>query len=189
MAIAWAIGAAIGLSGLAGYRVFLPVATFMFMARMGWAWGFRVQDTPFDFLQSNAVIAVLVVLIVLEVLLSRIGPLQKVERSLRLPVAGAAGALLYPAVLSGEISGPAYFLGIPLGLVLALLGYYVYRGLMLVGEGRDPGPALDISVLFLSVVAMLLPPAGFVIAPVTIWLAVRVRRLKKMKYKGLRVLA
>ncbi|MHB0866889.1 MAG: DUF4126 family protein [Thermoleophilia bacterium] len=189
MAIAWAIGAAIGLSGLAGYRAFLPVATFIFMARMDWAWGFKVQDTPFDFLQSDVVIAVLVVLVVVEVLLSRIGPLQKAERSLRLPVAGAAGALLCPAVLSGEISGAAHLLGVPLGLVLALLGFYVYRGLMLVGEGRDPGPALDISVLFLSVVVMLLPPAGLAIALVTIWLAARVRRLKKMKYKGLRVLA
>lgn len=189
MAIAWAIGAAIGLSGLAGYRAFLPVATFIFMARMGWVWGFKVQDTPFDFFQSDAVIVALLALVVLEVLFTRAGPLQKLERSGRLPVAGAAGALLCPAALAGELPGALHFLGIPLGLTLALLGFYVYRGLMLVGEGRDPGPALDVTVLFFSVMIMLLPPAGYVIALVTIWLAARVRRLKKMKYKGLRVLA
>lgn len=189
MAIAWAIGVGIGLSALAGFRAFLPAAVFIFMARLGWAWGFQVQDTPFDFLQSNAAIAVLLLLAVLEVILTRAGSLASVERTLRRPLAAAAGALLFAAALAGEFPDWQHFLGIPAGLGIAFLGFYVYRGMMLVGEGRDPGPALDISVLVLSVLMMLLPPAGYAFGLVIIWLAIRVRRLKKMKYKGLRVLA
>jgi hypothetical protein len=189
MALAWAIGAGLGLSFLAGFRAFLPVAVFIFMARMGWVWGFEVQGTSFDFLQSNVAIVILAALVVVEVLFTRIGDLAVIERALRMPFAAAAGALLFSAALAGELSGWQHFLGIPLGLLAALLGFYVYRGLTLVGEGRDPGPALDISALVLSVLMMLVPPAGYVFALANLWLAVRVRRLKKMKYKGLRVLA
>ncbi|MBE0428630.1 MAG: DUF4126 family protein [Thermoleophilia bacterium] len=190
MAIAWAIGAGIGLSSLAGFRAFLPVAVFMFMSRLGWSWGIQVEGTSFDFLTSNLVIVILLALVVLEVLLTRVGSLVTLERMLRLPLAAAAGALLFTAALAGESAGSVlHFLGIPLGLGLAWLGYYVYRGLMHVGEGRDPGPALDLSVVVLSVLMMLLPPAGFFFGALTAWLALRVRKLKRMKYKGLRVLA
>lgn len=189
MAIAWAIGAGIGLSALAGFRAFLPVAVYILMARLGWVWGFEVEDTPFDFLQSNAAIAVLLALVVMEVIFTRVGSLAAVEKSLRLPLEAAAGAVLFSAAMAGEFPEWQHFLGIPAGLTLAMLGLYVYRGMLLVGEGRDPGPALDISVLFLSAIMMLLPPAGYALGLATVWLAFRVRRLKKMKFKGLRVLA
>jgi len=57
------------------------------------------------------------------------------------------------------------------------------------GDGTDRGPALDFSVLALSTAMMLVPPAGYLFGVVAVWLAARVRRLRKMKYKGLRVLA
>lgn len=189
MGIAWAIGAGTGLSALAGFRAFLPLAVYMLMARMGWAWGFKVEDTPFNFLMSNVAIAILLVLVVVEVIITRITSLSAIERTLRLPLAAAAGALLFSASLSGEFPEWQHFLGIPAGLTAALLGFYVYRGLIHMGEGSDPGPALDISVIALSIITMLLPPAGYLLGIITVWLALRVRRLKKMKYKGLRVLA
>jgi len=189
MAIAWALGAATGLSALAGFRAFVPITVFIFMSRVGWAWGFTVQDTPFDFLRSNAAIGILLALVVLEVLFTRVGGLVALERTLRLPFAVLSGALLFPAAISGELTGAANFLGVPAGILLAALGYYAYRGLTQVGEGRDPGPALDVSVLVLSVITMLLPPAGYLLGAATLWMAIRVRRLRKMKYKGLRVLA
>jgi hypothetical protein len=188
MAVVWAIGAGTGLAGLAGFRAFLPLAVFMLMARLGWAWGFTVQDTPFEFLQSSAAILVLLGLVLVEVLLTRVAGLAQAERFLRLPLGILSGALVFSAALSGEL-GWEYALGIPGGIALALLGFYVYRGITLLGEGRDPGPALDLLVVLLSAVMMLLPPAGFVLAAILVWLALRVRRLKRMKYKGLRVLA
>ena len=83
---------------------------------------------------------------------------------LRLPLAVVAGALVLSAAIAGEFPGAAHFVGIPAGVALALVGNYVSAGLVMIGEGRDPGPALDISVLFLSVLMMLLPPAGYVLA-------------------------
>lgn len=189
MEAVWAIGAGAGLAGLAGFRAFIPLAVYMFMARMGWVWGFQVDDNPMDFILSDIAAIVLLVLVVLEVLMTRVTALVSVEKVLRLPLSVAAGALIASAAMAGEFPGVAHFAGIFFGAVLALLGSYVLRGLVMIGEGRDPGPALDISILILSILMMLVPPAGFVFVLLLLYLAVRVRRLRKLKYKGLRVLA
>ncbi|MFA6001332.1 MAG: DUF4126 domain-containing protein [Thermoleophilia bacterium] len=192
MEIAWAIAAGIGLSALIGFRAFIPVAVFILMARLGWTGllgDFKLQETPLDFLQSDAAIAVLAVLVVLEIVFTRVSGLSKVERMLRLPLATATGALVFSAVLSGPVESPIYFVGVPAGALMVLTGIYVHGGLVMVGEGRDPGPALDFGVLILSVLIMLVPPAGYVMGIIILYLALRVRRLKKIKYKGLRVLA
>lgn len=189
MAIAWAIGAGMGLASLAGFRAFLPLAVFIFMARLGLVWGFQVEDTPFDFLMSNVAVAIVLSLAVLEVISTRSAALAAAERILRRPLAVVAGALLFAAALAGELPGWLYLFGVPAGLLIAFLGSYVYGGLTLLGQGRDPGPALDISVLFLSALTILLPPAGYALGLAIAWLSLRVRRLKKQKYKGLRVLA
>ncbi len=189
MEAAWAIGAGAGLASLAGFRAFIPFAVYILMARMGWVWGFQVEDNPMDFMISDFAVVVLLALIVLEVSMTRVRALISVERTLRLPFALASGALVMTAAIAGEFPGAAHFAGIVAGAAFALVGNYVYRGLIMIGEGRDPGPALDISVLFLSILVMPLPPAGFVVALAVVYLAGRVRRLKRLKYKGLRVLA
>jgi len=189
MEAVWAIGAGAGLASLTGIRAFIPLAVYMFMARMGWVWGFSVDDNPMDFIISDAAAIVLLVLVVLEVIMTRVKSLLFIEKALRMPLSVAAGALIASAAMAGEFPGAAHFAGIAFGAVMALLGSYVLRGLVMVGEGRDPGPALDISVLTLSVLMMLVPPAGFVIVLLLLYLATRIRRLRKLKYKGLRVLA
>lgn len=190
MTVAWAIGAGAGLAALAGFRVFIPVAVFMFMARLGWVWGFTLAGTAFDFMYSNAAVMVLLVLAVLEVLLTRASALTGIERRLRLPLAVAGGALLLAAASAGEAAENSFYLaGLPAGALLSWLGVYIHRGLMAVGEGRDPGPALDVSVLMASVAMMLAPPAGYLLLVFALWLAWRLRKLKRAKYKGLRVLA
>lgn len=189
MEAAWAIGAGAGLASLAGFRAFIPLAVYILMARMGWVWGFQVEDNPMDFIISDLAAVVLLVLVALEVLMTRIKALVLVEKALRLPLSIAAGALVASAAMAGEFPGAAHFAGIATGSVLALLGSYVLRGLVMIGEGRDPGPALDISILILSVLMMLVPPAGYVFVLLLMYLAFRVRRLRKLKYKGLRVLA
>ena len=192
MEIAWAAGVGIGLSVLIGFRAFIPVAVYILMARLGWVGllgDFKAQETPMDFLQSDAAIAVLAVLVVLEIIFKRVSSLSKAERTLRLPLAMAAGALVFSALLSGPVESPGYFVGVPAGALMVLIGIYVHGGLVTIDEGRDPGPALDFGVLVLSVLIMLVPAAGCVMGIITLWLAIRVRRLKKIKYKGLRVLA
>ncbi len=190
MAIVWAIGVGIGLAALAGLRPIIPLAVFILFARLGWAWGFKVQGTPMDWFHSVAAVAVLLALIILEIILTRTNrSLARVDTRLQLPLAIIIGALVFVATLSGEFSSNWRWLALAAGVVLALLGTYVHTGLAITGGGKDPGPALDFTVVILSVLMMLVPPAGYLLLLLVLWLALRVRRLKRMKYKGLRVLA
>ena len=128
-------------------------------------------------------------LVVLEVILTRASFLETVERGLRLPAAVIAGGLLMAAAIAAVVQEPWHWAGLVAGAALPLLGVYVHRGTLQVSEGRDPGPVLDITVLLLAALMMLVPPAGYLLLLFMIWLAYRVRRLKRRKYKGLRILA
>ena len=189
MEAAWAIAAGAGLASLAGFRPVIPLVVYMIMARLGWVWGFPVADNPMDFMISDIALAALAALVVFQTMATHIQALFNIERLIRMPLSVVSAALIMSAALAGTFPGIGHFAGIPVGVALALIGFYVYRGLIMVGEGRDPGPALDMSVLFLSVLMMLVPPAGYLVLIVVFYLAGRVRRLKKLKYKGLRVLA
>lgn len=193
MDLAWAIGVGAGLAVLAGFRVFLPLAVFMFLAGAGWIWRLDAGDAPFAFLVGWPAVVVLLVVVMIEVMMTRVAGLAVLERRLRLPLALAGGALLMAAAVTmagaGALAWPVWLAALPVGAALAFLGLYVHRGLVMVGEGRDPGPALDFIVLALAVLAAAIPPAGYLLFIAAIWLAWRVRRLKRKKYKGLRVLA
>ena len=189
MEVFFAIGAGAGLATLAGVRAFLPLAVFMFMARIDWLWGFTVKGASLDFLLTDTAIVVLLALVVLEVILTRASFLETVERGLRLPAAVIAGGLLMAAAIAAVVQEPWHWAGLVAGAALALLGVYVHRGTLQVSEGRDPGPVLDITVLLLAALMMLVPPSGYLLLLFMIWLAYRVRRLKRRKYKGLRILA
>ncbi len=189
MAITWAIGAGAGLAIMAGLRSFVLLAVYMLFARLGWVWGFSFQDTPMDFLLSNAAAVVLLLAVALEIFITRLPAMARIDLVLRLPVAVLVGALVTAGALAGATSSSLYLVGLPVGALLALLGVYVYQGLVLTGGGRDPGPALDVALIIVSAVTMLAPPVGYAVLLLGVWLALRVRRLKRMKYKGLRLLA
>jgi hypothetical protein len=182
-----AVGAGAGLAVAAGVRAFLPLAVFMFLARMDWVWGYSLSGGRFDFLQSDAAVYILLALVVLEIILTRVSPLRGLERMLRLPASTASGALLMAAAMAVDV--PGYWGGLAVGALLALVAVYVHRGLLDVGGGKDPGIALDLSVLVLALAVMLAPPAGYIAVLFVGWLALRVRRLRRRKYKGLRILA
>ncbi|RJQ43618.1 MAG: DUF4126 family protein [Gaiellales bacterium] len=188
-ALIWAIGAGVGLASLAGNRAFAPLAVFILMARMDWLPWFGVEESPLDFIFSDVAVVILLLLVVLEVIMTRLTLLMLVERLLRLPFALVSGALLCGAAVAHEAPGWGYIAGIAGGALLAALGYYVHSGIVIAGEGRDPGPALDLAVLVLAATILLLPQAGYAYLLAIFWLSIRVRRLKRLKYKGLRVLA
>ncbi len=189
MEAAWAIGAGAGLASLAGFRAIVPLAIYILMARLGWVWGFKVDDNPMDFMISSIAVGGLLALIALEIVMTRVKALAAFERNLQLPLSAGAGALLMSAAMAGTYPGLVHFVGIPAGVALAMAGIYDRRGMAMVGEGRDPGPALDFSVVVLSILMMAVPPAGYLMVLITLYLASRVRRLRRLKYKGLRVLA
>lgn len=189
MEIAWAIGAGSGLASLCGFRALVPLTVFVVFARLDIIWSVTTKDTPFDFMQSYAVIGALVLLALIEIVITYTPSLSKIERTIRLPLGIVAGAIVFTALLSGPLASPLYLIGVPAGAAVALLGWYVRGGIMMLGGGRDPGPAMDLLVLILSVAAAALPPAGYLLFAAVVVLALRVRRMKKMKYKGLRVLA
>lgn len=188
-ALIWAIGTGVALASLAGVRAFAPLAVFIIMVRLGWLPWFAVEESPMDFLFSQPAVLVLFALVLLEIIMTRVTMLVLFERLLRLPFALASGALLLGATVAHEASDWGYIVAIVAGLALAALGLYVHSGLVIAGEGKDPGPALDLAVLALAALFVLLPPAGFLFLLAMGWLALRVRRLKRLKYKGLRVLA
>lgn len=188
-ALIWAIGAGVGLALLAGFRAFAPLAVFMLLARMDWLPWFAVEKSPMDFIVSDVAVVLLLILVVLEILMTRVTMLMLIERLLRLPLALASGAILGGAAVAHEASGWGYLAGIAAGILLAALGLYAHSGLVIAGDGEDPGPALTLVVIILTALVLLLPQAGFVFLLAMLWLAMRVRRLKRLKYKGLRVLA
>jgi uncharacterized membrane protein len=185
----WAIGAGIGLASLAGVRAFAPMAVLILMARMDWLPWFSVEPSPMDFLFSDLAVLILLALVVLEIVMTRVTMLVLMERLLRLPFAIASGALICSAAVAHEAGDWGYLVALAGGALLAVLGIYVHGGIVIAGEGRDPGPALDLSVILLAVLILLLPQLGYVFVLVMLWLAFRVRKLKRLKYKGLRVLA
>jgi uncharacterized membrane protein len=188
-ALIWAIGAGIGLALLAGLRAIAPLAVFILMARMEWLPWFEVEESPMDFLFSDIAVVILLALAVLEIVMTRVTMLVLMERLLRVPLSLASGALLCGAAVAHEAADWGYLIGIAGGVVLAALGIYVHSGLIIAGDGKDPGPALDLSVILIAVLILLLPQAGYLFLLVMLWLALRIRRLKRLKYKGLRVLA
>ena len=189
MAIAWAIGAGVGLAALAGFRSFIPLAVFMLFARLGWAWGFNPGGGDFDFMLSGWAVMGLVVLLVLEILLTRVQSVTRLDSAMRPALAVIIGGLLAATCVSADMTSPAHFAFLAAGAVLGLLGLYVHNGLRMAGEGADPGPALDAAVIVLSALVMLVPPAGYVLLILLLWMGWRVRKLRRLKYKGLRVLA
>lgn len=188
-ALIWAGGAGVGLATLAGFRAFAPLAVFILMARQDWLPWFDVEESPMDFLFSDAAVIILLALVVLEIVMTRVTMLVLFERMLRLPFALVSGGLLCAAAVAHEAPDWGYIVAIAGGAALAALGIYIHSGLVIAGEGVDPGPALDLTVILLAVVFLLLPQAGYLFLLVALWLAWRVRRLKRLKYKGLRVLA
>jgi hypothetical protein len=114
-------------------------------------------------------------------------------RRLGLPLAGAAGAIVFAAALAA--GDHPIWAGVILGLVLAALAHVVTSGIAAgaaarAGEGSLPtiSAVLIGFAVLLAVLSLIVPPIAIAALALLVFLAVARRRRAARKYAGLRVL-
>ncbi len=154
------IPAAFGLAGATGLNATLPLLIVSLLARMG-----LVQlAPPFDALESDIAFWGLLVLAVIEFAMDKVPALDSVGHALMLPVATAAGAILF-ASQTGTIksmdSGVAVLASLLAGGAIAGTVHVARATVRPVANLAFLGPPLslleDVGSAALSLVALLIP--------------------------------
>jgi Domain of unknown function (DUF4126) len=154
------IPAAFGLAGATGLNATLPLLIVSLLARMG-----LIQlAPPFDALESDIAFWGLLVLAVIEFAMDKVPALDSVGHALMLPVATAAGAILF-ASQTGTIksmdSGVAVLASLLAGGAIAGTVHVTRATVRPVANLALLGPPLslleDVGSAALSLVALLIP--------------------------------
>ena len=152
--------AAFGLAGATGLNASLPLLIVSLLARMG-----LIQlAPPFDALESDIAFWGLLVLAVIEFAMDKVPALDSVGHALMLPVATAAGAILF-ASQTGTIksmdSGVAVLASLLAGAAIAGTVHVTRATVRPVANLALLGPPLslleDVGSAALSLVALLIP--------------------------------
>ncbi len=169
---------AFGLSGCAGLNAYIPLLVVAGLGRAG-----VVQlAAPFDVLSSTAALVLLGVLLAVEVVVDKVPGADHVNDVVQTFVRPAAGAVLFAAE-AGIVRGGHPVLWLALGLVTAL-GVHgakaVARPVVTASTAGLATPVVsaveDAVALVGSLLAVLLPVVGAVVAAVTAWLGWRFYR-------------
>ena len=190
MEILLAIGTGIGLSSVAGFRAYLPLALVGLFAHLG-LFNF---PAPFGFLDNWLVVGVLFALALVEGVLDKIPALETVVDVVQTPVRIVAGAVLFSAALQA---------GIDLGAIPELVVGGGIAGVVSVFKAllRPPAnvSAAGVSASFLSgaedvvaivggVIAVLVPLIPVIFVVFLLYVFYRIRKRRGKKYGGLRIL-
>ncbi|HYU62597.1 MAG TPA: DUF4126 domain-containing protein [Verrucomicrobiae bacterium] len=152
--------AAFGLAGASGLNATLPLLIVSLLARMG-----LIQlASPFDALESDIAFYGLLVLAVIEFAMDKVPALDSVGHAVMLPVAAAAGAILF-ASQTGTIksmdSGVAVLVSLLAGGAIAGTVHVTRATIRPVVNLALLGPPLslleDVSSAALSLIALLIP--------------------------------
>jgi uncharacterized protein DUF4126 len=152
--------AAFGLAGASGLNASLPLLIVSLLARLG-----LVQlAPPFDALASDVAFYGLVVLAIVEFAMDKVPVLDSIGHAVMLPVAAAAGAILF-ASQTGAVSsvhpGLAVLASVLVGASVAGTVHVLRAGVRPVANGFLLGPPIslfeDISSAALAVAAVLAP--------------------------------
>jgi hypothetical protein len=183
-----------GLASSTGIRPYLPPLLAGGLARGDIAIDF--DGTDFSFLESpaflGAVVAVGVVAFLLE--RSRTAPAGRGAAEL---LSGGLGVVLGALLFAGALAdgGEETWIGLALGPLLALLGWFAVGGLVERVRGRlEPDQAAlltayaDAAALILAAIAIFVPPLALLAIPGFILLLAGGRRREGQKYAGLRIL-
>jgi hypothetical protein len=182
-----ALPAAFGLAGATGLNATLPLLIVSLLARLG----LIHLASPYDALASDVAFWGLLVLAVVEFAIDKVPALDSVGHAVMLPVAAAAGAILF-ASQTGTIDSMDSGLGV---LVSLLAGGTVAGGVHVARAAVRPvanlglmGPPLsiveDVTSAALSLAAMLVPIVVpvllllIVLGAVVLWERRRVRRYR-----------
>jgi uncharacterized membrane protein len=181
-----------GLAVLSGVRGFLPVAFLALYSRLEFASAPVLEDTSFAFLERTWAVVLLLVLAVAELLLDKFFPKSVVFARIMQPIRIVLGALVFAVAVSpgGWI---ASVVGAVLGLFIAGLTDRARRQTRAGMTSNQTAVVLvsiyeDIAVLVGTLLFVLVPLIGALLACFLVLFFYRVERRRRRKHKGLRIL-
>jgi uncharacterized membrane protein len=181
-----------GLAVLTGVRAFLPVAFLALYSRLEFASAPVFSGTVLAFLDKTWVIAVLLSLAVIELALDKIFVVSTTRDHIMRPIRIVLGGMVFAAAMAVEGWIAMTVAGV-LGLVIAGLADHVRRQIR-AGMSTDHTALVlisiyeDVAVLIGTLLFVLLPLVGALLALFLVLLVYRVRLRSKRKHKGLRIL-
>ena len=181
-----------GLAVLTGLRAFLPVAFLALYSRLEFASAPVLDGTPFAFLEKTWVIALFFALAVVELAVDKMPALSQTRDQIMQPIKIVLGGLVFAAAMAPDSWIAMTVSGI-LGLVIAGLADRARRSLR-PSATADIGPIIimsvyeDIAVLIGTLLFVLVPLVGALLAFFLFLLTYRLQQRRKRKHKGLRIL-
>lgn len=181
-----------GLAVLTGIRAFLPVAFLALYSRVEFASAHVLEGTPFGFLEKTWVIVVFFALAVIELAVDKIFVVSPTRDQIMQPIRIALGGLVFAAAMAPEGWIAMVVAGV-LGLVIAGLADHVRRSTRSGMTANKTTLVListyeDVLVLIGTLLFVLVPLIGALLAAFLVLLFYRVRVRSKRKHKGLRIL-
>ena len=181
-----------GLAVLSGVRAFLPIAFLALYSRLEFASAPVLGGTPFEFLEELWSISLLFGLAIVELALDKILVNSKLLARIMQPIRSLLGGTVFAAAISPEGWIASVVAGI-LGVVIAGLTDHVRRQTR-AGMTTDPTAVVlvsiyeDIAVLVGTLLFVLVPLIGALLACLLALFFYRAQRRRKRKHKGLRIL-
>jgi uncharacterized membrane protein len=181
-----------GLAVLSGVRGFLPIAFLALYSRLEFASAPVLAGTAFGFLESLYAVIPLLALGIAELVLDKFFPKNRVFAHIVQPIRIIMGGLVFAAAIApgGWI---ASVVGGVLGLIIAGLTDRVRRQTRAGMTNHSTALVFlsvyeDIAVLVGTLLFVLLPLIGALLACLMVLLVYRVERRLRRKHKGLRIL-
>jgi hypothetical protein len=181
-----------GLAVLSGVRAFLPIAFVALYSRLEFASAPVLDSTAFGFLNELWCISLLLGLAVVELALDKIMVNSKLLARIMQPIRALLGGMVFAAVLSPEGWIASAVAGV-LGVAIAGLTDHVRRQSRS-GMTTDTAAVVlvsiyeDIAVLVGTLLFVLVPLIGALLACLLGLFFYRVQRRSRRKHKGLRIL-
>ncbi len=181
-----------GLAVLTGFRAFLPIAFLALYSRLEFASAPVLDGTWFGFLEETWVIILLFALAVVEMVVDKIPAWADTRDQIMQPVKIVLGGLVFAAAMAPEHWITIVVCAV-LGLAIAGLADHALRSVR-PGPTADNGPIIllglytDFVVLVGSLVFVLVPLIGALLALFLFLFAYRLRQRRTRKHKGLRIL-
>jgi hypothetical protein len=181
-----------GLAVLSGVRAFLPVAFLALYSRLEFASAPVLDGTAFAFLEEIWGVALLLGLAVVELALDKIFPSAPVFARIMQPIKMLLGGMVFAAATAPEGWIASVVAGV-LGLVIAGLTDRVRRQTRSGMTSNTTAVVLvsiyeDLAVLIGTLLFVLVPLIGALLACLLGLFFYRVERRRRRKHKGLRIL-
>ena len=181
-----------GLAVLTGVRAFLPIAFLALYSRIEFASAPILNGTAFSFLEKTWVIALFFALAVIEIAVDKMPALGRTRDQIMQPIKIVLGGVVFAAVMAPQGWISMTICGL-LGLLIAGLADHA-RGSVRPSNTSDAGPLIfmsvyeDLLVLIGTLLFVLIPLIGALVALFLFLLVYRLRRRNRRKHKGLRIL-